>query len=116
MNPDSPIPSREELEAQLTDFILGELPADQAFALGQAIEKDADLARLFARLQKTVELVRETETAAPAKPLEAEVPLKMSGERRERLLARFKTVAPIEFAERKRDWRSRLRPLPVRAA
>ena len=37
MNPDLPIP-RQELEAKLTSLLLGELPADEAFALGEELE------------------------------------------------------------------------------
>src|SRR5436309_2862548 len=102
MNPDVPKNPREELEARLTAFILGELPAEQAFSLGQAIEKDAELARLYNRLKQTVELVRETETS-PAQEAPAQVtPLKLSEQSRQKLLQHFKTVAPKEFAEPRR--------------
>ena len=116
MTPDSPKPPREELEAQLTAFILGELPADQAFALGQAIEKDPELATLYARLLKTVELVRETAANPAEQSSPAPMPLKMSGERREKLLAQFKTVEPKEFAEPHRSLKSLVLPIAAAAA
>ncbi len=72
MNPDVPTTPREELEAKLTALLLGELPADEAFALGRSIEQDAELAKLYARLKETVGLVREAtaiqaeQSAAPS--------------------------------------------------
>jgi len=115
MNPDSPLPPREELEAQLTALILGELPAEQAFVLGQAIEKDAELARLYERLKHTVKLVREI-TADSAEQIPTQtMPLKMSNERREKLLQQFKTVKPSEFAEPRHSSRSWLVPLTTAA-
>jgi Mg-chelatase subunit ChlD/anti-sigma factor RsiW len=102
MNPDSPKTPREELEARLTALLLGELSADDAAAVRQAIEQDAELAKLFARLQQTVGLVREA-VASPGEPASAQTaPLKLSDERRQKLLAHFKTVAPKEFVEKKR--------------
>ncbi|HWD92360.1 MAG TPA: von Willebrand factor type A domain-containing protein [Verrucomicrobiae bacterium] len=106
MTPDFPQNEREQLEAKLTAFLLGELPPDETVALCQAMEHDPELAALYKQLKVTVELVREsaaepvTEKAAPS------APLKLSGERREKLLAQFKTLAPEEFAQPRRvmDW------------
>src|SRR5882724_6896653 len=115
MNSDSPLPPREELEAQLTALILGELPAEQAFVLGQAIEKDAELAKLYERLKHTVKLVRET-TDSSAEQIPGEsMPLKMSNERRQKLLQQFKTVKPREFAEPRHSSKSWLVPLAAAA-
>ena len=50
MNPDSPRPPREELEARLTALLLGELPDEEAAALRELIAKDAQLAELHERL------------------------------------------------------------------
>ena len=61
MNPEIPRTPREEMEARLTALILGELPAEQAFALGRTIEQDAELAKLYSRLKDTIGLVREAE-------------------------------------------------------
>ena len=68
MNPDFPRNPRDELEASLTALILGELPADQAFTLGRAIERDAELSKLYERLKRTIELVRQT-AASPTEEL-----------------------------------------------
>src|SRR6266478_9377177 len=98
MNPEIPTTPRGELETKLTALLLGELPADEAFALGRAIEQDAELATLYARLKETVGLVREATVAAAAQSAPAP-DLKLSEPRREKLLAQFKTVKPKEFAE-----------------
>jgi Mg-chelatase subunit ChlD/uncharacterized protein involved in exopolysaccharide biosynthesis/anti-sigma factor RsiW len=98
MNPDLPPNSQPELEASLTALILGELPAEQAFALGRTIEKDAELAQLYERLKQTIRLVRETAD----KPAAGPAPLKLSEQRRAELLQRFKTVKPKEFVKSRR--------------
>ncbi len=91
--------SREEHEAQLTALILGELTPEHAFALGRAIEQDAELAKVYERLKLTIALVRET-AASPVEQTAAQpAPLKLSDKRREELLQRFKTVKPKEFAK-----------------
>ncbi len=93
MNPDSPQSPREQLEARLTAFLLGETSADEAAELRQAIKDDPQLAELYHRLEETIHLVRETgaTTAQPA-------PRKLSEDRRQKLLTQFKTVAPKEFS------------------
>ncbi len=104
MTPDVPPMKREDLEAKVTALLLGELPPDEAALLRELIARDAGLARLHDRLKLSLELLRETiATAEPAPP----EPLKLSHEKREKLLAQFKTVAPKEFAEpaeRKTSW------------
>ena len=114
MNPDSPQTPREELEARLTALLLGELPDEDAAALREAIAHDPELAALQARLKQAVDLVRET----AAHPLGATVgppaPLRLSEERREKLLAHFKTIAPKEFATARRE-RKWLTPVSVAA-
>ena len=102
MNPDSPKNPRAELEAQLTALILGELPAEQAFALGRALEQDAELAKLYERLKQTIQLVRETEARPTEQTAAQPAPLKLSDERRQKLLQQFKTVVPKEFEEQSR--------------
>lgn len=95
MNPEKP--SREEIEAKLTALLLGELPAEEAQLLRWAISQDAALAQLHERLKLTVGFVREV-AAHPADATPAQTtPLKLSGEKREKLLAHFKTVRPIIF-------------------
>jgi Mg-chelatase subunit ChlD len=84
MNPDQP--SRGEIEAKLTALLLGELPDEEARLLRWAIAQDVELAQLHDRLKVTIGLVREV----TVKPTES-VPLKLSDERRKKLLAHFKT-------------------------
>jgi Mg-chelatase subunit ChlD len=95
MTPDKPPMKREDLEAKVTALLLGELPADEAALLRELIARDAGLARLHDRLKPTLALLRETIATAEVAPA---VPPKLSPERREKLLAQFKTVAPKEFA------------------
>ena len=105
MNPESPTP-REQLEARLTALLLGELPLDESAALLEIISKDAQLAALHARLKQTIELVRMT--AADPAELATEPPAarRLGEERRQKLLAEFKTVTPVQFAPKpKREQR-----------
>jgi Mg-chelatase subunit ChlD/type II secretory pathway pseudopilin PulG len=97
MNPETPQPSREEIEAKLTALLLGELPVEEAQLLRWAISQDAALAQLHDRLKATIGFVSEV-AASPAETIPAQTaPLKLSEARREKLLAHFKTVAPKEF-------------------
>ncbi len=116
MNPDLPPNPREELEAKVTALLLGELSAEEASSVREMIAKDADLARLQARLSLTLDLLRETAATpvgeTPAQP----APLRLSPERREKLLAHFKTIKPKEFEKAKRRERSWLIPLAAAAA
>jgi Mg-chelatase subunit ChlD len=87
----------DQAEALLTALLLGELPEADAVALRRALEQDVRLAGLYERLKLTVDLVRET-TASPAEETAAQpAPLKLADERRQKLLAHFKTVSPAEF-------------------
>jgi Mg-chelatase subunit ChlD len=91
-----------DVEIKLTALLLGELPADEAAALREAIARDAELAQLYKELERTIDLVRET-AVTPADETGAQpVPLKLSPERRENLHAQFKTVRPKEFARPRR--------------
>ena len=98
MNWDLPTDPRQALEASLTALLLDELPADQAEFLRRTMAQDAELARIYERLRRTVDLVRETETSPANAPAPAPEPLKLSDERREELLQHFKTATPTEFA------------------
>jgi Mg-chelatase subunit ChlD len=119
MNPDSPKPSREEIEAKLTALLLGELPAEEAQLLRWAVSQDAALAQLHDRLKTTIGFVSEV-AANPAGTIPAQTaPLKLSEARREKLLAHFKTIAPREFVPLvpplKRKEKSWLMPLAAAA-
>lgn len=102
MNSESPKTPRQELEASLTALLLGELPADKATALRDLMAKDAELARLYERLEHAIGLVKET-AAVPQEQTSPEPALKLSVKKREQLLAHFKTVAPKEFSKPKQQ-------------
>src|SRR5207249_8461470 len=117
LNPNMPRQRKEELEARLTALLLGELPAEEAAALRELIARDVQLVELHERLKRAMDLVREA-AATGAEPATAQAaPLKLSNERRQKLLAHFKPVAPKEFVHppRRREW-SWLVPLSAAAA
>jgi Mg-chelatase subunit ChlD len=97
MNSDSPQTPREQLEAQLTALLLGELPADEASALRIALEQDAALSELHDRLKSTIELVKEAAATPMVETSAQPARVKLSDARRQQLLQHFKTVAPPEF-------------------
>ena len=104
MNPQTPKPNRDEIEVRLTALLLGELSLSEAELLRWTIAQDVELTRLHDRLKNAIDLVREV-TAHPETAAEQPgVPFRLSEERRQKLLARFKTVAPREFAARKPRW------------
>jgi len=106
MNPEFPQNEREATEAKLTALLLGELPADEIPALSRAMEQDPELAALYDQLKLTIGLVREG-VAQTSVGADAQAPaLKMSPDRREKLLGQFKTVTPKEFSRPRRlmDW------------
>ena len=98
MNSDKPHSNREKLEARLSALLLGELPADEAERLSRAIEHDPALAKLHERLKQTVGLVKAASTTPQEPANNGSEPLKLDEKRRQELLARFKTLAPREFA------------------
>ncbi len=98
MTPETP-DSRQMLEARLTALLLGELSGAEASALRQAIEDDPALAKLYEQLSQTIKLVRETAASPSPESGPQPAPLRMSGEKRQKLLAQFKTVKPAEFAK-----------------
>jgi len=89
MNPDQP--SREQIEARITALLLGELPADEAALLRYTMAQDPALQQLHDELQSTLVLVREAAKHPADAPVEKSAPLKLSAERRQKLLAHFKT-------------------------
>src|SRR5437899_1850148 len=116
MTPESPIDPRQALEASLTALILGELPADQAEFLQRALAQDPELSQQYERLKRTIELVRETEATPASEPIAKPAPLKLSDERREKLLGHFKTVSPKEFTAAPRRVPSWLVPMAAAIA
>ena len=106
MNPDTPQTPREEIEVRLTALLMGELAPDEAAAVQSLIAADPALAALHSRLARAVELLREA-SALPEHPAPP-VPAQLSSEKRERLLAHFKTPAPAPSAvivKPKRNWK-----------
>jgi secreted protein with Ig-like and vWFA domain len=92
MNPDQP--SREPIEARITALLLGELPAAEAELLRWTISRDPELQKLHDQLKVTIGFVREATENPTGAPLDKETPLKMAQERRQTLLAHFKTARP----------------------
>lgn len=114
MIPEFPPNPRAELESKVTALLLGELPPNEAAYVREQIAGDPELAGLRDRLSQTLDLVRES-SATPVGPTPAQpAPLKLSADRREKLLAQFKTIKPNEFEKKwpiKRAWL-----LPIAAA
>ena len=115
MNPDFPKDERAALESSLTALLLGELPHEQAAALHQKLAQDAELAKLYERLKQTVNLVRETVASPATQTADQPTPLKLSDQRRQKLLQHFKTVAPKEFAPPRRRAMPWLVPVGIAA-
>ncbi len=106
----------DPIEASLTALLLGELPHEQADALHLKLAQDPELAKLYERLKHTISLVRET-VASPAPETAAQpVPLKLADDRRQKLLAHFKTIAPKEFTRPRRSPLRWLAPVAAAAA
>jgi len=116
MNSDYSNDPRKALEASLTALALGELPEDQKRFLRQALATDPELARTFQAIEKTIALVRETESRPEGSPLEHPIALRLSGARREQLLQSFKTVHPQRFKESARRKVAWLVPIAAAAA
>lgn len=92
---------REEIEARITTMLLGELPENEAVELMEFVSNDADLLKVYHELRRTISLVDE------ASELSERVTL--SEDRREKLLASFKSLQPPELAEKleaRIDWRN----------
>jgi Mg-chelatase subunit ChlD/capsular polysaccharide biosynthesis protein len=116
MNPEMPQKPQDESEAQLTALLLGELPHEQAAALHQKLAQDAELAKRYERLRHTINLVRETLATPAAQTADQPTPLKLSEQRRAKLLQHFKTVAPKEFLPPRRRGMPWLVPVGIAAA
>jgi len=116
MNPEMPQQPQDESDVQLTALLLGELPHQQAAALHQKLAQDAELAKLYERLKQTINLVRETLATPAAQTADHPTPLKLSEQRREKLLQHFKTIAPKEFLPPRRRGMPWLVPVGIAAA
>jgi Mg-chelatase subunit ChlD len=100
-SPEHATPPGPEFEAKVTALLLGELAPAEADEVRRALELNPELSKLHAQLKQTIELVREAERrpaeAASSHPAQT----RLSAERREQLLERFKVIAPPELAARK---------------
>ncbi len=106
MNPDQPQSPREEVEARVTALLLGELPREESLEVLKLIGQDKELARLHDRLKRTIDLVRQAAKDAPSHLAPPPQSLKLSPEKRQKMLQSSRTVQPKEFAHpRPRDWR-----------
>src|SRR4030095_16204366 len=107
MNSDTPQTPREELEVRLTALLMGELSPEEAAAMQTLMANDAELTALHARLRQAIGLLREA-IAIPEHP-ETPVPVQLSSERREQLLAHFKSPAPAAapvIVKPRYEWKS----------
>src|SRR5688500_16233602 len=96
MNPDDPMTPPEAMEMRHTALLMGELPPADAAALQEQMTRDPQLAALHKRLAKAMELLREA--SAFPEHISPPTPVQLSSEKRERLLAQFKTAAPSDDA------------------
>ena len=93
MNSAPPHPSSgDERELRLTALLLGELSEADAAVLRLEIAANAELRKLHDELARTIGLVREARGASHEKTGPAVEPLTLSSDKRNRLLAAFKTV------------------------
>ena len=101
MNSAPPHPSSgDERELRLTALLLGELSEADAAVLRLEIAANAELRKLHDELARTIGLVREARGASHEKTGPAVEPLTLSSDKRNRLLAAFKTV-PLPAKTRK---------------
>jgi Mg-chelatase subunit ChlD len=116
MNSDKPSNPGEELEIKITALLMGELSSDEASALREQLAGNAELQSLHTRLTNAFDLLR---AAVPLDDkIEQITPARLSNERRERLLRRFKaTAAPhpaiVPITKKRWTW---LAPLSWAAA
>src|SRR3954465_6630443 len=94
---------RQQIEAQLTALLLGELSGEEATAVRGAIERDPSLAALHSQLAQTIGLLREVAASPAAATTTPGVPIQLSAERRERLKAAFK-VSVLSAQSRDLTW------------
>jgi Mg-chelatase subunit ChlD len=94
MNPNESLTPGEELEIRITALLMGELSPEESTALRAQVSDNPELQSLHGRLSRAYDLLRAAtplcETVDPA------APVRLSSERRERLLKRFKATAKRE--------------------
>lgn len=108
MSFESPESPRDAMEARLTALLLGELSAEEEGTLRAALAQDAALAQLHERLARTLGLVREAAGSLREETTPAAEALRLSAERRGKLLQHFKVIPASTLARTKRpsvNWR-----------
>lgn len=91
MNYDKPLNPGEELEIKVTALLMGELSSNEVAELREQMTGNADLRALHERLARAFDLIR---AAVPLDDkIEQITPARLSNEKRERLLRRFKATA-----------------------
>lgn len=105
MNSDKPLTPGEELEIRITAMLMGELSPDESAALRERLAATPELQALHTRLARAYDLLR---AAVPlGDTIEHLTPARLSNERRERLLRRFKATAvsnPVIVPIVKKRW------------
>jgi Mg-chelatase subunit ChlD len=94
MKPDLNHETREQWEVRIVALLLGEASPFETAEVEQAMQDHPELAAFHDQMRRTVSLAQKA-----SKPLPAETPqeLKLSPERRETLLARFKQTEVVHF-------------------
>lgn len=92
----------EELEAQVTALLLGELSPEEAARVRSAIEREPELAEVHDRLEATIQLVSEA-IKAPESSLNGPEPLVLRAEKRAALLDSLRTTPIPPRPARARD-------------
>jgi Mg-chelatase subunit ChlD/type II secretory pathway pseudopilin PulG len=100
MNPELSQTPREELELRLTALLLGELSADEAAAVREALAKDPELTKLHDDLKQTIRLVREATASAVDAASSTTAQPRISEARRKKLLTAF-AIPPLKESDRK---------------
>jgi Mg-chelatase subunit ChlD len=114
MKPPESIHPEDDLEVRILALLLGELSETDAAELQARIDANAELKAMRDRLADTLGLVREAATQPMEGSASQADPLKLSDDRRTRLLERFKTV-PMGGSARGSEWK-RYAPLGLAAA
>jgi Mg-chelatase subunit ChlD len=91
MNPESSLTPGEELEIRITALLMGELSPEESTALRGQLTSNAELQALHTRLARAHDLLR---AATPlCETIDTAAPVRLSSDRRERLLQQFKSTA-----------------------
>src|ERR1043165_2263211 len=95
---------REQMEVRIVALLLGEASAFETAELEQAMQRDPELAAFHAQMRGTIDLTRHASKQVPAPSQPATEQPRLSPERREALLARFKegkvVKAPVSTPKR----------------